>query len=316
MVFHLTGHARSLSDFRLFRSSQEKRLPPMEMKPIIELTHTRFATIGDLRAMNLYHWFEQYEESNRLQSRRDGVRWIDLWQRAIELRARPFLPGESVEHQNEPLTMSDWEHFYSSNVRMFFLAQQVQTSKAALDTTLDSYYSQSFALIRVMLESWRRCVLMRKLPNQALRWIPEDHLSPKMTATGDIARPAKSISAAVWSQAFPCEGVNGTNNSFNETDEDCLYKPLVTSITRYLDEHVHPTLEGSSQLMTASEVSVIHPAFSADHFHRCIRYACIAEYLLLRELILLLSPGDDWVDHHHQWNADFNVLCGEIFEPT
>lgn len=52
------------------------------------------AAIGDAATMRRYYWLSKHEDSNRLQLQRAHSNAIDLWQRAIEIRSRPFAPEQ------------------------------------------------------------------------------------------------------------------------------------------------------------------------------------------------------------------------------
>lgn len=282
-----------------------ERTVRMEDKEIVEIVSTRFAVLGSKRAMNFYRWFGEKEESNRFLARRRAAALIDLWQCGTELRSRPFMPGESTQYGNDRSTLAEWEHFYSSQVRLFFLAVQAQTSKVALDAALDGYYTQSFILLRTMLESWRRCVLMRRSHVEALRWIPKEDIPREIASLDGFRRPKVEIEANAWKSAFPCD----TNAKQLEADrvlrDDCALRSRVKSMTEYLNSHVHPTLEGASQLLTNPDMTVLHPDFSEPHLMRCLEYGCTTEFLLIRETSLLLNLPSEWEEEFNRWWLDF-----------
>ena len=238
----------------------------MEYGNLKEMLAQRYCVVGDLSAMNFYHWMAEQEDLAREDARSFSPRVLDLWQRAIELRSRPFMPGRSIQHPKPPSSLADWYQRYSETVRMYFLEGAVQTSIVAMNSCLDGYYTQCLTLLRTLLETSKRSALLRRSHEQVLRWIPDDRISEDMKQLAGYHRLEGPPTGPVWGSVFPPQG--------HEDDVQKVDYALISHANNsieYLNNHTHPSMEGATQLMTDPNLAgFIHPSFSEHHMERCL----------------------------------------------
>src|SRR5262249_18039263 len=90
---------------------------------------------------------------------------------ALHLFAVAFDP----EREYEPVTMGDDRVVTGAfELRLQFLALAGRAAKPALDLLVAGYYTESWALLRTMLEEWARAVYIRVKPEEFVRWYEAD----------------------------------------------------------------------------------------------------------------------------------------------
>ena len=92
---------------------------------------------------------------------------VALWYRYLTLYDKAL----RREHES-PSTFDDHHRAWDSRLRLASTA--AATSKLALDAALAGYYSQAFALLRHMLETWQQMVYVRINPAAAQQWYSPD----------------------------------------------------------------------------------------------------------------------------------------------
>ncbi len=97
-----------------------------------------------------------------------------------------------------------WEHEFSGDDHhlpawhlLLYLANVAGgTSKVVLDAALAAYYTQGFALVRHMLETWRQMAYVVIRPSEAKRWFRSpDGSNPREPDEGTIIRALQRRSA-------------------------------------------------------------------------------------------------------------------------
>lgn len=101
------------------------------------------AAFGDDAAMLQYKWLSRYEDYNRLQTQTAHSNAIDLWQRALEIRSRPFPPETTIPYDAPTHAIDQKLTYMSYDYRLEQSILFLGTSKVTLDACLGGYYSTS-----------------------------------------------------------------------------------------------------------------------------------------------------------------------------
>ncbi len=152
-------------------------------------------------------------------------------------------------------------------------------SKTVVDSILSGLYSQAFILQRSSLEAWKRCLYARVRPEDIFRWIPEQWTEELEDLTGFHRKSDQSPSRDDW-QIIEAR-IRHTK------DNDLL--GLCNIMQRYLHSHVHPSLEGATQIFWGLDRSKpnVSSLYSEAHARSSIRNALLIENLYLSETIHL-----------------------------
>jgi hypothetical protein len=261
----------------------------------------RFAVVGDPQAMRLYRWLEELEESHRDAARSYESKAIDLWQRAIEIRSRPFMPGESTVYPHPTDTLDGKLHAMSAEFRMSQAVLSLGTSKVALDCGINGYYSQSLALCRSLFESWKRMAYARRSSADSFRWYPIDWMPAAILAELGPRYAQSKPRDKEWDKVFPEHAPSG---SLDARDRSLLQN--ANAHIDSLNEHAHLTYLGFTQHLgeTRGETR-LHPDFDEGLLRYVLREGCIAEFYLMSELWALLNLDDAWERAAETWRRDF-----------
>lgn len=270
-----------------------------------EWTLDRFWVYGTSEEMEPNRIFGNQEAQIRDATRSDFVSEIDLLQRGLALFIDPFVPGTVMAYpDSNDLSKRYYLHAYQFQLMM--LGNEIRILKSAGDMALDGHYSSCFALCRVLLESWKKVLFVRRAPNLVYRFIPVAWVDAgTLTSVGKKnfdRRPTK----VEWECAIPLRTPQGS-----VVDAD---RKLLNAVRReivYLHNHSHPTLESATQLMVwegdgllPNQLS-IYPVMSAVHARRCFRLLNIAAYLLLREEREMFHREQAWLEAAKAWADEF-----------
>lgn len=275
-----------------------------------DLLTSRFVVYGDVQAMRVYHWFEQFEENCRRLARRSRPAMLDLWQQGLMLQAFPYLPGNTHDYTHPGDTLEQWSTGYSLNYRMLLGAYAARTAKVALDAALTGYYSQCLALCRSLYEAYKRMVFVRIRPNEVYRWLPEEMINEEAKHMDGYHRSTKPLSRDDWNNLFPEEGM--ANDDASRVHASLLRR--AQSHMEYLNKHAHPDLEGTTDLMEQEHGELdpyrldLAPEFSEMHLDRAMHVGCSALAMLLVETSQLDGLPPWWREAHQQWMRRFATL--------
>jgi hypothetical protein len=272
------------------------------LAPIAEFLQHRFAVVGRPDAMQLYRWFEEQEERHRLALRDVESKAIDLWQRALEIRSRPFRAGESTYYSGPTETLDEKLGAVSAEFRMSQAILSVSTSKVAMDACLNGYYSQSLALIRGLFESWKRMAYARRSIADAYRWYPREWVPDELLDELG-SRYAQSKPSKEWGDVFPENSPTGTINARDRTLLDWVNQHIDA-----LNDHAHPTFLGYTQhLRESRRETSLHPTFDIGLASYTLQEGCVAEFCLIHELWELLVLDHRWQRDAQEWKEDFRI---------
>lgn len=266
------------------------------------------AAIGDAAAMRRYYWLSKHEDSNRLQTQRAHANAIDLWQRAIEIRSRPFSPGTTITYRDPAETIDQIIVHMGFEYRLSQIIMTVGTSKITLDACLGGYYSQALALCRNLLEAYKRIAYARRSPHDAYRWYPREWLGDDLVAAIGDRYTSKTPDQNDWKRVFP--DIPEPNVA------DVLDWGFNYAVKLHIDDlhpHTHPTLLGTMQQRGDSHRGfIVHPDFDAGLAYSVLREGSVAEALLMEELSKLVTVdqkqetlGEAWSADVEQWRDDY-----------
>lgn len=273
------------------------------------------AAFGDDAAMLQYKWLSSYEDYNRLQTQTAYSNAIDLWQRALEIRSRPFPPGTTIPYDAPTDTIDQKLTYMSYDYRLEQSILSLGTSKVTLDACLGGYYSQALALCRNMLEAFKRMAFARRSPLDAYRWYPREWFADDLVAAiGDRYTP-KPPDGNDWKRIFP-----DVPEPMIADLLDLGFNQAVNLHLAELNPHVHPTPLGSRQQQRGpGRGLLVHPGFDADTAYWVLREGSVAEFFLMYELAWLILPNDQWTTDVQRWREDYLEEFGSTqlspFEP-
>lgn len=239
------------------------------------------------RWMEPYHALDEIELRARLTATREHRTGFVLWLRELSLFSTAFNRG--YDFSSEP----NRELIASYMFRLELLGLAGTNFKLTLDALLAGYYSACMALERHMLETWRRVAYARLSTWDIWRWYPQQMwpADVKPTPEGQVAgiegtMPTKIPSAKQIANVIEQMG----------TDRDKAYLPTVSQGFDLLNDHAHPTLEGTTQTWDPDNPNrnVFGPTFSDLHCRRCLTRGLTTGMMLLEETALIDPLGDDW----------------------
>jgi len=97
---------------------------------------------------------------------------VATWYRLLSLFDRAL----RREHESPSTELDDQHRVWE--IRLRLVSTSAATAKLALDATLAGYYSQAYALLRHLLETWQQMVYVRVNPSEAKRWWSPDGILP------------------------------------------------------------------------------------------------------------------------------------------
>lgn len=156
------------------------------------------------------------------------------------------------------------------------------TSKPAVDALVVGYYSQAYALIRTMLETWRRAAYLRVHPQGIDKWWPEqDERDDADVSEFARLRPpdAKQIARAL--------------NAIGSHDLDAALDLIRTGI-KHMHSGAHPSVEAVTQLWEESGRRNFGPNYKKEHCEFGLQWGLIANLFLANEIHPLIPQPDDW----------------------
>jgi hypothetical protein len=255
---------------------------------VLELVLTptpRFAIATRRKWMEPYFRLEQDELGVRLATRRHSPYALRLWLKQLRL----LTAGIHGSYDGEQLSDLQW---HAVDYQLNLLGVSVSNSKLALDATLSGHYNASLAVVRNMLESWRRVAHVRKNLDAVDRWIAEERTEPPDSNAAERPAELERPGFKEICRDFVSAG----------TARDCGHLLQVGCGFKHLNNHSHPTLIGARQTRDPGNHIKHHysPTFSRSHADRCLKWALFANYLLIDELYMLGVQNPDWVSEFNE----------------
>lgn len=269
-----------------------------ELDNINDLLDTRHVALTSRRWMEPYHSLEDHELRARLSASREHQPALVLWLRQIALFHGAF--NRAYDWSGEP----DRELAQSRLFRLDFLCLAGTNFKLALDAVAAGYYSGCMALERHMLETWRRVAYARLSSEDIWRWYPRSEWPDNVIPTPKGAPPGAN-------ETMPTVIPSAKNIAMmiesRGTTRDKEYLPKVTEGFSILNDHAHPTLEGTTQTWHPTDPNrrVFGPTFSDLHARRCLTWGLVAGMMLLEEVFLVEDQGKEWLDQLNAVSLEF-----------
>lgn len=265
-----------------------------------DLLDIRHITITSRRWMKPYHSLEDRELDARLAANRAHKPALELWLRELALFHGAFNRG--YDWSSEP----DRELARSRVFRLDFLGLAGINFKLALDAVAAGYYSGCMALERHMLETWRRVTYARLSPEDIWRWYPQSEWPDDIVPTpkGQPGGAGGTMPTTIPSAKDIAEMIEKRG-----TARDKEYLPKVTDGFAILNDHAHPTLEGTTQTWHPTDPNwrVFGPTFSDLHARRCLTWGLVAGTMLLEEVVLTEFQGEEWRAELHAISLEFGA---------
>ncbi len=212
---------------------------------------------------------------------------ISLWYRALAL----LVEIAEQEHSTE-LTEQDRE-WLSWSFRLRLVGTAAASAKLALDAALAGYYSQSYAVIRHLLETWRIMIYLRLIPNAAWNWIP--------APDSGKAQPPNSGTIS--------SGIRKTGSHAAKTNLE-----WVNDAVKQCDFGAHPTILALTQVETGK---FGHLQLGANYrMKECtdvLGMGVIAIMMVLEEAGRNTHASDSWRQQFHKFTEDQSALHETLF---
>lgn len=235
------------------------------------------ATQPSGRPMQMYFRLEEREEEARCVARERHLVPLALWLRFLSLFGLAF--SRTYYDFDDDLSKSEAR---AKGLAIDLLGLSGTTSKPAVDALVVGYYSQAYALIRTMLETWRRAVYLRVHPQGVDSWWPEhDELDEADISEIVRLRPpdAKQIAAAL--------------NAIGSHDLDAALD-LIGKGIKHMHAGAHPSVEAVTQLWNESGGRVFGPNYKKEYCEFGLQWGLIANLFLVNEIHALIPQPSDW----------------------
>lgn len=252
-----------------------------KLDDLIRPSYPRLVVLTHRTWMEPYYSLEESELDARHTVQLSHYVALVLWLRQIRLFLAAF--SNTYDWSRIP----DREVRQSTIFRFDLLGLSGSNFKVVLDTLMAGYYGSCLALERHMLETWRRVAYARLSSNDIWRWYPkemwpDDIMDERLGTIPKGIPDAKTISEKI--QQFG-------------TDRDKTLLSKVSQGFKILNDHAHPTIEGTTQTWDAEDSGrrVFGANFSDLHCRRCLTWGLSAGMMLLDEVALIDPQGDDWI---------------------
>jgi hypothetical protein len=264
----------------------------LPLSSMISLGNPRHVLVTRRPWMNAYCSLDAGELSFRLKAVSEQTEGFNLWLWCLALFRTAFnhpytLTDDRIDDETPgPLNRSE-------EFRLNILGLAGGNVKLAMDAALAGYYNGCLALERHMLETWCRSAYARLRPEDIWRWFPVE-LWPEGMIPAENKDDASLGKMPTWPPgSFAIAKIIKKRGD----DWDKLFHPKVVRGYRYLNAHVHPTLEGASQMWEPgnSNRHVFGPTFEGRLCAWCVHWGLFSGVVLLWEVARLKFQGDAWV---------------------
>lgn len=247
----------------------------------ISLPEPRLAGKAPAVDMEAYYRLEQFEIDVRLHSMSSLSVGIRAWLTQLRLFHVALTHCYVLDSQNEAERMA-------ANLRLWHLGVASRNSKYALDGILGGNYVGSLAIIRTLVECWRRIAYVRLSPKDVWRWIdrkfwPNDLRNAGAPESWRSIPNGKEIAELVERQGSEFDRVNLNISSTG---------------MKKLNPFAHPSSDTLVQVLPpdVDDSAVSFAMYNGDSAVFCMGWGLAANWLLLPELALLDEQEPDWDD--------------------
>jgi hypothetical protein len=198
--------------------------------------------------------------------------------------------NKTMRREHISLSANQDDAHTSWGLRLSLASAAVASAKLTLDATLAGYYSQAFASIRHMLETWQQMAYVR-LNEPAARQLfsPDGVREPHQPNQNTIARGIRR---------------------FGKSDPVVLQDlGVVETEISNLKEGAHPTVLTVMQTVTADPEQLrLGATFNPDLFRRTWRIGIVALAPLLHEIVQIVQVDEDWWNEFGEIRAERSRL--------
>jgi hypothetical protein len=211
---------------------------------------------------------------------------IAVWYRYLTLFDRTM----RREHES-PFDLDSDSHV-AWGLRLSLTSAAAGTAKLALDATLAGYYSQAFALIRHLLETWLQMVYVRLNPSAAPQWFSPDGVrKAQQPNQNTIINGIKRFGKQDWPLLHNVEEVSG--------------------LLRRLNEGAHPSALAVVQTDTDNpELRQLGANYNKELFEETWSMGTLALAMLLHEIAETVPPDEQYWDEFASIGADRSRCLG------
>ena len=195
---------------------------------------------------------------------------IAVWHRYLTLFNRTMRREHISPSDNQDDARTSW------GLRLSLASASAASAKLALDATLAGYYSQAYALIRHMLETWQQMTYVRLNEPAASQWFSPDGVrEPRQPNQNTITTGIRR---------------------FGKNDPMALHNlRAVEKEISDLNKGAHPTVLAVMQTDTPDpELRQLGANFNPELFWRTWSIGTVALALLLHEIAQIVEVDVDW----------------------
>lgn len=191
------------------------------------------------------------------------------------------LLDQTMRREHESPFGPDSDAHVAWGLRLSLMSAAAATAKLALDATLAGYYSQGFALIRHLLETWLQMVYVRLNERGARQWFSPDGTSP----------------ARQPSQNTVINGIKRLGKKESRLLENVA---AAEQLLQRLNKGAHPSSLAVTQTDTNTpEFRQLGANFIPELFSETWSTGTVAIALLLHEIAATAPVDDKWWDEFH-----------------
>ncbi len=183
----------------------------------------------------------------------------------------------------------------ASELRLQFLALAGRAAKPALDLLVAGYYTETWSLLRTMLELWARSVYIRIKPEEFVRWYEAD-LEPMSV---ELHRREPN-----WGEIASIIRRFGADKDRAIFEEALLRWQLLNMGSKPSGEGITQIHQQSSSIVSYS--TEYHPVL-CEH---TLSHGVFVQRVILGELASLGPHPQEWVE----WNDKFAVVAESLIE--
>jgi hypothetical protein len=189
-----------------------------------------------LTRVGAYEEAELWDSDRRDQNARGSQDVISLWLLGENLLAGAFANEHTYRAKGWWPDGAVGNAASGLHIQLVLLA--ARASKPALDLILGSFYTEAFAIERLMLESWVRAVYVRRQPREYQRWYEPNVESP-------ITLPAREPQ---WHQAR-----QASDNHGDTADRELVHHAQLR--WNFLNLGTHPSGHAIDQIVDLVSIS-------------------------------------------------------------
>lgn len=237
--------------------------------------------------------FQEMDEVERrasAQTLRGNRAGVALWDRCFGLYVDALSTPFEFVNADSPSALA------SCNLRMNWLVMSARNSKFMAHGVLGAYYTQCFALLRIMSEAWRRIVYVRLDPNDVWRFVSPDPFFETIGLTQDeLAKIGR----------LPTAKQIGTYIATHGTSYDRSNDSSIRSIVDTMHDHAHPSDRSLHQIVVHRSRRGVGSFYDQEQAHAVQVGGILLSLLSLQELDALKPQSVAWLDEFARLTSEY-----------